>query len=209
LSPAYTLSKPYPNPCPLYVLSWLLKGELNPHGVQSQFWFHFFQRRLLKTAPVIAPRVTFLRERFWANGFELDQTVENPEPFLAPLPSSRAVSSEIELLQRSSSCFTGQFSVAGTCVLGLCAFARMLMTSPDLDLRTSLTRSTLSSLVPLSLYQTLDQSKDSSSSLSANCKTTGSVLLMERQPLPLLARNYLDQIESFSYCPGMYFNIDF
>jgi hypothetical protein len=37
--------------------------------------------------PVIAPRVTFLRERFWANGFELDQTVENPEPFLAPLPS--------------------------------------------------------------------------------------------------------------------------
>jgi hypothetical protein len=51
-----------------------------------------------------------LRERFWANGFELDQTVENPEPFLAPLPSLQAVSSEIELLQRSSSCFSGQFS---------------------------------------------------------------------------------------------------
>jgi hypothetical protein len=45
--------------------------------------------------PVIAPRVTFLRERFWANGVESDRTVENPEPFLAPLPSSRAVSPEI------------------------------------------------------------------------------------------------------------------
>jgi hypothetical protein len=62
-----------------------------------------------KTAPVISPRVTFLRERFWANGFELDQTIENPEPFLAPLPSTREVSSEIEWLQRSSSCFSGQF----------------------------------------------------------------------------------------------------
>jgi hypothetical protein len=50
-----------------------------------------------------------LRERFWANGFELAQTVENPEPFLAPLPSLWAVSSESELLQRSSSRFTGQF----------------------------------------------------------------------------------------------------
>jgi hypothetical protein len=37
--------------------------------------------------PVIAPRVTFLRERFWANGVESDRTVENPELFLAPLPS--------------------------------------------------------------------------------------------------------------------------
>jgi hypothetical protein len=68
-----------------------------------------------------------LHERFWANGFELDQTVENPEPKLAPLPSLRAVSSEIELLQRSSSSFTGQFSdpLRG-CKLrfGLCAFAR-------------------------------------------------------------------------------------
>jgi hypothetical protein len=60
--------------------------------------------------PVIAPRVTFLRERFWENGFELAQTVENPEPFLAPLPSSWAVSSESEPLQRSSSCFRGHFS---------------------------------------------------------------------------------------------------
>jgi hypothetical protein len=51
----------------------------------------------------------FLRERFWENGFELAQTVENPEPFLAPLPSWWAVSSESELLQRSSSRFTGQF----------------------------------------------------------------------------------------------------
>jgi hypothetical protein len=48
--------------------------------------------------PVIAPRVTFLREQFWANGSELAQTIENPEPFLAPLPSSWAVSSESELL---------------------------------------------------------------------------------------------------------------
>jgi hypothetical protein len=30
----------------------------------------------------------FLRERFWANGFELDQTVENPEQFISPLPLS-------------------------------------------------------------------------------------------------------------------------
>jgi len=55
------------------------------------------------------PRVTFLRERFWANGFELDQTIENPEPFLAPLPSLREVSSEIEWLKRYNSCFPGQF----------------------------------------------------------------------------------------------------
>jgi hypothetical protein len=56
---------------------------LNPHGVQSQFWFDFSR----EDCPVIAPRVTFLREQFWANGFELAQTVENPDPFLAPLPS--------------------------------------------------------------------------------------------------------------------------
>jgi hypothetical protein len=69
----------------VYLVQTLPKqGELNPHGVQSQFWFHFCQRRLLKAAPVIAPRVTFLRERFWANGFELDQTVENPEPIFIP-----------------------------------------------------------------------------------------------------------------------------
>jgi hypothetical protein len=70
--------------------------------------------------PVIAPRVTFLRERFWANGVESDRTVENPEPFLASLPSLRAVSSESEPLQSSSSCFKGHFSdlLNG---LGLCA----------------------------------------------------------------------------------------
>jgi hypothetical protein len=60
--------------------------------------------------PVIAPRVTFLRERFWANGVESDRTVENPEPFLAPLRSLQAVSSESEPLQRSISCFRGHFS---------------------------------------------------------------------------------------------------
>jgi hypothetical protein len=60
--------------------------------------------------PVIAPRVTFLRERFWANGVESDRTVENPEPFLAPLPSLREVSSESEPFQRYSSCFIGHFS---------------------------------------------------------------------------------------------------
>jgi hypothetical protein len=98
---------------------------------------------LFKIAPVIAPRVTFLHEACWANGFELGQTVENPEPFLAPLPSTWAVSSESELLQRSSSCFTGQFSVAGTCVLGLCAFARMLITSPDLCFKTPSARPAL------------------------------------------------------------------
>jgi hypothetical protein len=60
--------------------------NLNPMVFRVSFGF-IFAREELKTAPVIAPRVTFLRERFWANGFELDQTVENPEPFLAPLPS--------------------------------------------------------------------------------------------------------------------------
>ena len=52
----------------------------------------------------------FLHERFWENGFELDQTVEKPEPFLAPLPSLRVVSLEIEWLQRYSLWFSGQFS---------------------------------------------------------------------------------------------------
>jgi hypothetical protein len=59
---------------------------------------------------VIAPRVTFLRELFWASGVKSDQTVENPEPFLAPLPSLRAVSPEIGFLQSSSLCFRGHFS---------------------------------------------------------------------------------------------------
>jgi hypothetical protein len=123
---------------------------------------------LFKIAPVISPRVTFLHEACWENGFELGQTVENPEPFLAPLPSMQAVSSKSELLQRYRSRFTGQFSMAGTCVLGLCAFDRMLMISPDLDLRTSLTQSTLSNLVPLALYQTLDQFERYSTILPAN-----------------------------------------
>jgi hypothetical protein len=81
------------------------EGRIEPHGVQSWCWFHFAR----KDCPVIAPRVTFLRERFWANGVESDRTVENPEPFLAPLPSLWAVSSEIEWIQRSSSRFPGQF----------------------------------------------------------------------------------------------------
>jgi hypothetical protein len=68
-------------------------------------WFHFAR----ENCPEFSPRVTFLRERFWANGFELDQAVENPEPVLAPLPSLRAVFSEIEWIQRSSSRFPGQF----------------------------------------------------------------------------------------------------
>jgi hypothetical protein len=61
-----------------------------------------------------------LREHFWADGFEFARTVENPEPFLASLPSSRTVSSESEPLQISSSCFEGRFSdlING---LGLCA----------------------------------------------------------------------------------------
>jgi len=50
-----------------------------------------------------------LREHFWADGFELARTVENPEPFLSPLPSSRTVSSEIECIQISSSHFPGRF----------------------------------------------------------------------------------------------------
>jgi hypothetical protein len=54
-------------------------------------WFHFAR----EVCAVIAPRVTFLRERFWENGFELAQAVENPEPFLAPLPSSRTVLQKI------------------------------------------------------------------------------------------------------------------
>jgi hypothetical protein len=41
------------------------------------------------------------------------------------------------------------------------------MISPDLDIKTSLTRSTLSSLVPLALYQTLDQFERYSTSLPA------------------------------------------
>jgi hypothetical protein len=84
-----------------------------------------------------------LRGRFWANNFESDQTLENPEPKLAPLPSSQVVSSEIELLQRSSSCFTGQISdpLCGVrCVLGMCVFVGMFITSPDLGHSPSLTR---------------------------------------------------------------------
>ena len=53
--------------------------------------------------PRNCPRVTFLRERFGENGVESDRTVENPETFLAPLPSSRTISSEIEWIRRSSS----------------------------------------------------------------------------------------------------------
>jgi hypothetical protein len=89
----------------LCVISWLPKGELNPQGVQSQLWFHFAR----EVCPEFSPRVTFLREHFWADGFELARTVENPEPFLSPLPSSRTVSSEIECIQRSSSRFPGRF----------------------------------------------------------------------------------------------------
>ena len=126
---------------------------MKPHGFQSRLCFHFAR----ENCPEFPPRVQFLHERFWANGFELDQAVENPEPFLAPLPSMVAVSSESDPLQRSSSCFRGHFSdllkmVEGN-VLGLYAFARMLITSPDLCFRTSFT---LSSLVPPALYQTLD-----------------------------------------------------
>ena len=77
------------------------EGRIEPHWC----WFHFAR----KDCPVIAPRVTFLCERLWTNGVESDRTVENPEPFLAPLPSSRAVSSEIEWIQGSISCFPGQF----------------------------------------------------------------------------------------------------
>ena len=98
------------------VISWLPKGELNLQSVQSQLWFHFAR----EVFPEFAPRVTFLRERFWADGFELARTVENPEPFLASLPSLRTVSSESEPLQSSRSCFKGHFSdlLNG---LGLCA----------------------------------------------------------------------------------------
>jgi len=36
-----------------------------------------------------------LRELFWANGYELDKTLENPEPKWALLPSLWVVSPEI------------------------------------------------------------------------------------------------------------------
>jgi hypothetical protein len=49
-----------------------------------------------------------VRERFWENGFELDQTLENPEPKLAPLLSLQVVLSEIGSLQRYDSSFRGQ-----------------------------------------------------------------------------------------------------
>jgi hypothetical protein len=61
-----------------------------------------------------------LRERFWANGFESDQTLENPEPKLAPLPSSQAVSSEIGFYRDIAHPLEVKFqifSVAERCVL--------------------------------------------------------------------------------------------
>ena len=92
------------------------KGKLNLQGVPSQLWFHFAR----EVCPEFAPRVTFLREQFWANGFELARTVENPEPFLASLLLWWTVSSESEPLQSYSSCFKGHVLdlLNG---LGLCA----------------------------------------------------------------------------------------
>jgi hypothetical protein len=72
-----------------------------------------------KDCPVIAPRVTFLRERFWANGVESDRTVENPEPFLAPLPSCGRFPQKLSGYRDLALVFQVNFSVAGTCVLSL------------------------------------------------------------------------------------------
>jgi hypothetical protein len=102
-----TLFKPFPlSPDHCMFPSGSCRVNSNPLVFRVSFGFIIAR----ENCPVISPRVTFLRERFWANGFELAQTVENPEPFLASLPSSWVFSSESEPLQRYSSCFRGHFS---------------------------------------------------------------------------------------------------
>jgi hypothetical protein len=118
-----------------------------------------------------------LRERFWANGFELDQTVENPEPFLAPLPSLWAVSSESEYYRDLALFYRSIFFQWLEHAFWVCEHLPECLSL----LQTCASNPfCLSNLVLQLLVETLDQSTDSSSSLSE---------------------------EAFSFYPGMYLNI--
>ena len=102
ISGFWVLHIPCPNPTqtPVHCMISPSSCRENSNPLVFRVSFGFIIAR--EDYPVIAPRVTFLRERFWANGVESDRTVENPEPFLASLPSLRAVSLESEPLQRYS-----------------------------------------------------------------------------------------------------------
>jgi hypothetical protein len=102
--PAYTLSKTYPAHC-----------VFSPGSCRVNLTPMVFRVSYCLIAREDCPRNCLPETRFCVSDsgqtvLNPDQTLENPEPKLAPLPSLWAVSSEIELLQRSSSCFRGQVS---------------------------------------------------------------------------------------------------